>query len=232
MKRSPRSLSRGLWLVSLTLLGWASLQGTVWASSKQNAPEPVPEAGANWVPGYAIVLLGIALGLLVTLRSSNRQDANRGGAAGGMTPEELRAAAEAAKDRAAPDRRGMARAMVGVKSGRREDVRAVAVYQKGILVCILIQILGVVGLLLTRGDMRGIVFLAVMIVAVAQTVFVFLLSKKVYSTGMGILMTILALVPIPIVYLVALFVVNSKATSVLRQNGHEVGLLGAKLSDF
>jgi hypothetical protein len=97
MKPSRRSLSRGLRLVSLILLGWASLQGTVWADRRQNTPEqPPPETGANWVPGYAITLLGIALGLLVTLRSSNRQDPSRGGAAGGMTPEELRAAADAA----------------------------------------------------------------------------------------------------------------------------------------
>jgi hypothetical protein len=98
MKPSHRSLSRGLRLVALMLLAWASLQGTVWAQKRQNAPEPpAPEAGANWVAGYAIALLGIALGLLVTLRSSNRQDPSRGGSTAGMTPEEVRAAADAAK---------------------------------------------------------------------------------------------------------------------------------------
>ncbi len=97
MKPARRSLCRCLRLVSLILLGWAVLQGTVWADRRSNTPEPpAPETGANWVPGYAITLLGIALALLVTLRSSNRQDPSKGGGAGGMTPEELRAAAEAA----------------------------------------------------------------------------------------------------------------------------------------
>jgi hypothetical protein len=97
MKPSHRPLSRGLRLVSLMLLAWASLQGTLWASAKQNIPDaPPPETGANWVAGYAIVLLGIVLGLLVSLRSSNRQDPSRAGGVGGMTPEDLQAAVAAA----------------------------------------------------------------------------------------------------------------------------------------
>ncbi len=97
MKLVRRSLCCDLRLASLMLAGWASLQGTVWAAGRQNTPEPPPpEAGANWVPGYAVTLLGIALGLLVTLRSSNRRDPSTGGGAGGMTPEDLQAAARAA----------------------------------------------------------------------------------------------------------------------------------------
>jgi hypothetical protein len=96
MKPSRRSHCRGLQLASLILLGWACLQGMAWAANRPNAPEPPPDAGANWVPGYAVTLLGIAFGLLVALRSSNRQDPAKAGGAGGMTPEELQAAAEAA----------------------------------------------------------------------------------------------------------------------------------------
>jgi hypothetical protein len=94
--------------VSLILLGWASLQDTVWADRRQTAPEPpAQETGANWVPGYAVTLLCIALGLLVALRSSNRQDPVKAGGSGGMTPEELQAAAQAAaKAGQKPVRRG------------------------------------------------------------------------------------------------------------------------------
>jgi hypothetical protein len=85
-------------LLSCILLAWASLQTPVWAGQRRNGQETQePEAGANWVPGYAIVLLGVVLGLLVTLRSSNRQDPARATESAGMTPEQVRAMAEAAK---------------------------------------------------------------------------------------------------------------------------------------
>ena len=96
MKRFRQTL-RGLKLLPLILVGWAVLQGMVWAANRPNTPDtPPPETSANWVPGYAITLLGITLGLLVTLRSSHRHDPATGGGAGGVNPEELRAAAEAA----------------------------------------------------------------------------------------------------------------------------------------
>jgi hypothetical protein len=108
MKPSRRSLCRGLRLASLILVGWASLQGAVWAAGRPNAPEPPPETGANWLTGYAITLLAVALGLLVTLRSSNRLDPNRSGGPAGMSPEELRAAIDSKTDpsRSRPSPRG------------------------------------------------------------------------------------------------------------------------------
>lgn len=66
------------------------------------------------------------------------------------------------------------------------------------------------------------VFIPLVIVA---TVFVFLLSIKVYGTGLGIVLGVLTL--IPCVGLIVLLVVNGKATSVLSRNGIRVGLLGA-----
>ena len=59
-------------------------------------------------------------------------------------------------------------------------------------------------------------------------VFVFLLAIKVYSTGIGVLLGILAL--IPCIGLLVLLVVNIKATGILKKNGIKVGLLGANLS--
>ena len=61
-------------------------------------------------------------------------------------------------------------------------------------------------------------------------VFAFALSLKVYSTTTGILLAMLTLVPC--LGLFVLLVVNGRATAVLRQNGHKVGLLGAHLSEF
>ena len=63
---------------------------------------------------------------------------------------------------------------------------------------------------------------------VLGAVFVFLLSIKIYGTGLGIVLGILSLVPL--VGLVVLLIVNGKATGVLKQNGIKVGLLGANLS--
>jgi hypothetical protein len=211
------------------LLFWASLQGTVWASSKQNIPEaPPPETGANWVPGYAIVLLGIVLGLLVSLRSSNRQDPSRAGGAVGMTPEELQAAAAAAA-KAGQKPRPRTR-IAGVKSGRREDVRAVAVYQKGILVCILTYLLAIVAMFLVPLAVRPVIGFLVMGVIITAVVFVSLLCAKIYSTAVAIIFAVLTLVPC--LNLIMLLVLNAKATSILRENGHTVGLMGADLSEF
>jgi hypothetical protein len=59
---------------------------------------------------------------------------------------------------------------------------------------------------------------------------VFLLAIKVYSTGVGVLLGILTLVPC--IGLIVLLIVNGKATGILKQNGIKVGLLGANLSQI
>jgi hypothetical protein len=120
--------------------------------------------------------------------------------------------------------------VVGVKSGMQADVRAVAVYQKGILICILVYLLAVIGQFAVPPEMRLILGLVVIAAGLAGLVFVFLLSTKVYSTAVGILLAILTLVPC--LGLLVLLTVNGKATTILRQNGHKVGLLGARLSEF
>jgi hypothetical protein len=116
---------------------------------------------------------------------------------------------------------------VGVLSGRREDVRSVALYQKGILVCILLYLCAVLGQFLVPEQLRIFIGLGVLLIGLAGTVFVFLLAIKVYGVGLGILLGVLTF--IPCVGLIVLLVVNNKATNVLRQNGYTVGLLGAKL---
>ena len=120
--------------------------------------------------------------------------------------------------------------VVGVKSGSREDLKNVALYQKGILVCILVYLIAVFGQFLVPAEIRFLVGLGVLFVGLVGTVFVVLLAMKVYSPVVGVLLGILALVPC--IGLIVLLAVNGKATGILKQNGIKVGLLGANLSQI
>ena len=117
---------------------------------------------------------------------------------------------------------------VGVLSGSREDLRSVAKFQKGILVCILFQLVAIIGQLALPPDIGLLISIAVLVVGIASGAFVFMLAIKVYGTGLGVLLGVLSLVPC--IGLIVLLIVNGKATSVLKQNGIKVGLLGANLS--
>jgi hypothetical protein len=116
----------------------------------------------------------------------------------------------------------------------RADLRNTAVYQKGILVCILVYL--VVYLVFAAVQyalppkLRVILALVAIPISVTATVFVFLLATKVYSQGLGILFGILTL--IPCVGLIVLLIINAKATAVLKDHGIRVGLLGANMSDI
>jgi hypothetical protein len=112
----------------------------------------------------------------------------------------------------------------------RNTLWSVAVYQKGILVCILIYFLVVVMQFFLPSEIRWMLALIALPTVIAATVFVFLLSTNVYNVGLGVLLGILTL--IPCVGLVVLLIINGKATSILRANGIRVGLMGANLSDL
>jgi hypothetical protein len=119
---------------------------------------------------------------------------------------------------------------VGVKSGRREDVRSVAVAQKAIMVCILLQLAtGAVRFILPP-EYLTFYLIAAVVVLLASTISVFMLAMKVFNVPLGILYAVGAL--LPCLGLLVLFVVNQRATRILRDNGHEVGFLGADLSKF
>jgi hypothetical protein len=122
---------------------------------------------------------------------------------------------------------------VGVLSGKQADVRAVALYQKGVLVCILLYfccILGQIAAQFVLPPSTAILFgLGVIVAGLAGLVFVFLMATKVYGVGIGIAMGVLTLMPC--LGLIVLLLVNGKATKVLQQNGFRVGLLGANLSE-
>ena len=112
----------------------------------------------------------------------------------------------------------------------RDDLRSVATYQKGILLCILAYLLLVVLQFALPPDVRFFLLLAAAALTITATVFVFLLATKVYSTGLGILLAILTL--IPCIGLIVLLIINGKATAVLKAQGIRVGLLGANMSDL
>lgn len=120
--------------------------------------------------------------------------------------------------------------VTGVLSGTRDDLRSVAVFQKGILVCILIYFVAVIGQFALPAGIRPLVGLGVLLNGLVGAVFVFLLAIKTYGTGLGIGLGILSL--IPCVGLIVLLIVNGKATTILKSNGINVGLLGAKISSI
>jgi hypothetical protein len=112
----------------------------------------------------------------------------------------------------------------------RADLRAIATYQKVILVCIVVYLLSVVFQFALPVGLRLILALGIVGLAIVSTVFVFLLATKLYSTGIGILLGILTL--IPLVGLIVLLIINGKATATLKENGIRVGLLGASFTDI
>jgi len=111
----------------------------------------------------------------------------------------------------------------------RNDLRIIAVRQRAIMYCILANIaLYVVVFAASAGNLplvAGIAALGVFAVAITAAVFIFMLSLAVYNLAAGIVLGILTLVPL--LGLLVLLMINSKATKILRAHGVRVGLLGA-----
>jgi hypothetical protein len=124
--------------------------------------------------------------------------------------------------------------IVGVRSGSRGELHSVAKNQKGVLFCLLAQLLGGIGVIALEPTLPEAAMLMLRIgllgVGLASLVFVFRLAVNVYPTWVGIVLGIFALVPC--IGLLVLLAVNGKATSVLRHNRIKVGFMGADLSQF
>ena len=116
------------------------------------------------------------------------------------------------------------------RSSGRTDLKDVARYQKYVLICILIYIILFATSLGVPQEMKSIVAVLILILIVVEAVFAFMLSMKVYSTAVGIVMGIGTLVPCA--GLLALLMISNRATNLLREHGHKVGLMGANLSEF
>src|SRR5262249_6099838 len=112
----------------------------------------------------------------------------------------------------------------------KADLKSVAQYQKVILICILVYILAAFGQVAVPDTLRLFLLLGMIAVSIVATVFVFMLSVKIFETATGVIFAILTL--IPCVGLIMLLIINGKATSTLKANGYNVGFLGADLSQF
>jgi hypothetical protein len=119
---------------------------------------------------------------------------------------------------------------LGINSGRREDLKTVAVAQKSIIICILLYFGVIVARFFVPYQYNLYLLICILVLGLVSTVSVFLLAMKVYSPIQGVLVGVLTMVPC--LGLLMLLLVNQRATKILRDNGHPVGLLGADLSRF
>ena len=110
------------------------------------------------------------------------------------------------------------------------DLRSVATYQKAILMCIVADAAVYVAAISLSSDLRLLLLVPHFGIIIAAIVFVFLLSTKVYNPVVGVFLGLLAM--IPGLGLLALLIINKKATAILQRQGIRVGLLGANMSDF
>jgi phage-related protein len=119
--------------------------------------------------------------------------------------------------------------LAGTASATQADLRGIAKNQRTIMLCLLFNIsMYIFGMLVPRiGTVCG---SAALICGVVASVFIFMLATKLYGLGLGIFMAILTL--IPCLGLIALLIVNGKATNVLKGQGIRVGLLGANPSEI
>ena len=102
------------------------------------------------------------------------------------------------------------------------QIEKVALGQKLIIWAILLNIL-TYGLQYAIGDIAGLLFIVVLVLSLVG---LFKLASGLgYSTGAKIGFVILLL--IPLIGLITLLILNSKATTALRAAGYKVGLLGA-----
>ena len=107
-----------------------------------------------------------------------------------------------------------------------DDLKGIASHQKVVILCILIYLIAVAAQFLLPPDLRPILGLGVLAVGIVSAVFVFRLAIRLYGTGVGVMWGVLTL--IPLIGLVSLLIVNGKATRILKENGVDVGFLGAQ----
>lgn len=113
---------------------------------------------------------------------------------------------------------------------RRPDLKDIALFQKGILVCILLYVVALCGQIVLPSQLKAAAALALPLIILAGAVFTVLLAVKLYGVVQGILIGLVSLVPC--IGLLALLLINGKATKLLKANGVKVGFLGANLSQF
>jgi predicted RNA-binding Zn-ribbon protein involved in translation (DUF1610 family) len=129
----------------------------------------------------------------------------------------------------------------GGKGGKKKELRSIAVSQRYLIICVLVQIIAYIGLIVAsasagnppKGPAVAVILLlalAMLVTGVAGMVFACMLANKVYGVAGAIFVVILSFVPC--VGLITLLVINGKATKILKDKGVHVGFLGADLSGF
>jgi hypothetical protein len=71
-----RAICRALKTLLLAVACWAALYGTALAKKPEAVEEP-KGSGMGWTVSYALVLLGVALGLIAVLRPGKRRERAR-----------------------------------------------------------------------------------------------------------------------------------------------------------
>jgi hypothetical protein len=113
----------------------------------------------------------------------------------------------------------------------RNDLRVIAVRQKAIMYCILGYIVAVICQFAVPPALRLFVVAPIGLAAIITgSVFVFMLAMAIYNTAAGIVMGICTL--IPVVGLIILLIINSRATALLQSYGIKVGMMGADLAQI
>ena len=112
----------------------------------------------------------------------------------------------------------------------RTDLRTIAIRQRVIICCVLAYIVAVVMQIVIPPPFNALASLLVLAAGITGAVFVFMLAIALYNTGAGVVLGILTL--IPLIGLIVLLIINGKATTVLREHGLQVGLMGAKLDQI
>jgi hypothetical protein len=112
--------------------------------------------------------------------------------------------------------------------GLREDLKAVATYQRYVLWCLLFQIIIYFagGYAMQSGLIPFLIFQILLgMIGLAGVVSAILLGIRVYGVVLGILFGLFVF--FPCLGLVILLLMNQRATSYLQQHGIEVGFMGA-----
>lgn len=124
------------------------------------------------------------------------------------------------------------------RTHKAADLRAMAWYQKVLILCLVVQLLIWVGYTLAivtgmdRDNGEGAILALLWTAAVGLLggVFVTLLGAKVYGPVPGVILGLLTVVPC--VGLVIILIVNATATTTLQANGARVGLFGVRVRDI
>ena len=104
------------------------------------------------------------------------------------------------------------------------DLKKIASSQRGMLICLLVNVLCLIG---NRAGLGPVVLVVMILQVVAALYFVFNLATSLkYSNAVAVLCCILMF--IPLLCLLTMGILSGKATKILKENGIKVGLLGAK----